>query len=57
MISNVVIGFKIKVFDCVIGRRRITIQPSPSDFAKNFILKPIASGIPAMNKRQCADGI
>ncbi|MGA9263383.1 MAG: hypothetical protein WBV95_15505 [Desulfobacterales bacterium] len=35
------IGFKIKVLDCVIGRRRITIQPSPSGLAKNFILKPI----------------
>ena len=35
------IGFKIKVLDCVIGRRRITIQPSPSGLAQTIILKPI----------------
>jgi hypothetical protein len=33
------IGFKIKVLDSIIGRRRITIQPSPSGLAQNFILK------------------
>ena len=38
------IGFKITFLDCVIDRRRITIQPSPSGLAKNVILKPIASG-------------
>ena len=36
-----VIGFKKKVLGCVIGRRRITIQPSPSGLAKTIILKPI----------------
>jgi hypothetical protein len=35
------IDFTIKVLDCVIGRRRITIQPPPSGLAKIFILKPI----------------
>jgi hypothetical protein len=30
-----------KVFDCVIGRRRITIQPSSFSLAKIFILKPL----------------
>jgi len=39
---DVTIVLKIKVLDCVIVRRRITIQPSPSSLAKNFILKPIA---------------
>jgi hypothetical protein len=38
------IGFKIKVLDCVIGRRRITIQPSPSGLAQTIILKPIGRG-------------
>jgi hypothetical protein len=51
MISNVVIGFKIKDFDCVIGRRRIT-GLLPSGLAQNFILNPTASGIPAKKKRQ-----
>ena len=37
------IGFKIAALDCVIGRRRITIQPSPSIPAKTVILKPIAA--------------
>ncbi|MGB5620271.1 MAG: hypothetical protein WBM78_25755, partial [Desulfobacterales bacterium] len=32
-----------KDFGCVIGRRRITIQPSPSSLAKIFILKPIVA--------------
>ena len=32
-----------KDFGCVIGRRRITIQPSPSSLAKIFILKPIGN--------------
>ena len=32
---------KIKVLGCVIGRRRITIQPSPSGLDKTIILKPI----------------
>ena len=35
------ISFRIKILDCVIGRRRITIQPSPSGIAKTIILKPI----------------
>jgi hypothetical protein len=52
MISNVVKNFKIKVLDCVIGRRRITMQPSPSGLGQNFILKPIASGKLAKIKRQ-----
>ena len=30
---------KIKVLDCVIGQRRITIQPSLSGLAQHFILK------------------
>ena len=34
------IGDKITVFDCVIGRWRLTIQPSSSSLAQNFILKP-----------------
>ena len=42
--SDRFIGFKIKVLDCVIGRRRITIQPSLSGLAQNFILKPIQPG-------------
>jgi hypothetical protein len=37
------IGFKIKVLDCVIGRRRITIQPFPSGLAKTIISKPIGN--------------
>ena len=37
------IGFKIKVFDCVIGPRRITIQPSPSGLAQTIISKPIGN--------------
>jgi hypothetical protein len=28
------LGFNVKFLDCVIGRRRITIQPSPSGLAK-----------------------
>jgi hypothetical protein len=36
-----VIGFKINL-DIDIGRRRMTIQPSYSGLAKNFILKPLA---------------
>jgi hypothetical protein len=32
-----------KDFGCVVGRRRITIQPSPSGLAKIFILKPISN--------------
>jgi hypothetical protein len=36
------IGFKIILLDCVIGRRRISIQPPPSSLAKRIILKPIA---------------
>ena len=32
-----------KDFGCVIGRLRITIQPSPSSLAKIFILKPITT--------------
>ncbi len=35
------IGFEMTVLDCVIGRRRITIQPSPSGLAKTVISKPI----------------
>jgi hypothetical protein len=35
------IDFKIKVLGCVIGRRRITIQPSPSGLAQTIIVKPI----------------
>ena len=35
-----VLGFKIMLLDCVIDRRRIAIQPPPSIFAKNIILKP-----------------
>jgi len=31
----------IKVLGCVIGRRRITLQPSPSGLAKTIIVKPI----------------
>jgi hypothetical protein len=31
--------------DCVIGRRRITIQPPPSGLAKNIILKPIGADL------------
>jgi hypothetical protein len=38
---DVTIGFKIILLDCVIGRRRITIQPPPSSLAKRIILKPI----------------
>jgi hypothetical protein len=31
--------------DCVIGRRRITIQPPLSGLAKTSILKPIATAL------------
>ena len=33
------IGFKIMILDCVIGRRRIAIQPSPSSLAQTHYLK------------------
>jgi hypothetical protein len=36
-----------KDFGCVMGRRRVTTQPSPSILAKIFILKPIV----AFNRR------
>ena len=35
------IGVKIKILGCVIGRRRITMQPPLSGLVKTFILKPI----------------
>jgi hypothetical protein len=35
-------GFKIKVLDCIISRRRVTMRPSPSGIAKNVILEPLA---------------
>jgi hypothetical protein len=35
------IGFKIKLLDCGIGRRRIAIRLPPSSHAKKFILKPV----------------
>jgi hypothetical protein len=41
--SPLLIGFKIILLDCVIGRRRIAIQPPPSSLAKRIILKPIES--------------
>ncbi len=40
----------MKVLDCVIGRRCITIQPSPSGRAKNFTLKPL------VNSNKCLIG-
>jgi hypothetical protein len=36
--------FKVKILDCVKGRRRITLQPYPSGLAKNLVLNPITAG-------------
>ena len=40
---------KIKVLECVIGRRRITIQPSFSIPAQTIILKPIVHPSSSLN--------
>jgi hypothetical protein len=48
-------GLKIKVLGWVIGRRRMTIQPSSAGLAKTIILKPI-DGAGTAEKKESAIG-
>lgn len=47
--ARIDIDLKIKVLDCVIGRRRVTIQPSHCSLAQTIILKPIRHPLSTLN--------